>query len=118
MDFKDDTPLGNPGGFITVEEFDRLINKDVTIAKQLNMKKLCRWFDKYNNDFTGIRISKLNNEIEYLDPLKINIFNIYFYGSSLKQTAIETGLTQYKVKQILNEICNHLTQVDGILIRQ
>lgn len=135
MDFKDDTIHNNEGlyygtfndkgeqdGYLFEEKLKEDVKKDIEEAKQINLKKLCKWFDKHDNDFVGIKINILIKAVYSLPVLQHDIFNSYFIGqyqyTSIKDVAKELGISSYKVNKELNKICEHLTQYEGILKKE
>lgn len=132
MDFKDDTinndkglyygtfnDKGEQDGYLFEEKLKEDVKKDIEEAKQINLKKLCKWFDKHDNDFVGIKINILIKAVYSFPIIRHNVFNLYFISNmSIKDIAQEMGLTTYKVKQELNGLCEYLTQYDGILKKE
>lgn len=87
-------------------------------TKRINLKKLCRYIDKYNKDFDGVDISKLINAMMTWDELEHKVFQCYFVrGLTKMETASECSTTGYKVAKLIKTSLNRIA-FDSDIVRK
>ena len=72
--------------------------------EQLNLRKLCRFIDRIDNDYDGIDVKVLFDEMIVWDKKQQAIFHNYFIKNlTYREVADNNEVSLYKVKKTIKD---------------